>query len=436
MITPPTSMNRNSLTSLAVLFLLAPAAFAQSGVVAVHPASNPDGKLLTMEDATVSSAVRPANLYARWIDNDTYSAYMDGDWKFFNLSGKEVDRKDLKVKPEPTQALTRDAAHRTPSPAGAMAYTRGRSLYCMDAGGNEVTVAESENDQITYGQSVSRNEFGINGGVFWSPSGSRIAFYRKDESKVTDFPLLDITTRTGTLQSIKYPMNGMDSEVVSLGIYDLQTGKTCWADVTDFNDDRYLTNISWSPDDKYVFIQVLDRTQKHCRLNQYRADDGAFVRTILTEDNPRFTEPLDPIRFLKGEYEFIYRTDNRDGYRNLYLCDTLGNVRRLYPDVRVLLLAGMPLKEEEARAREGGGRGGRNDLRYHRISAALSGGAQITDKPTIFRWVFVVYIRCLISVDKKRISLFQRIFAIFFIFCTAAVSRHCSETLSFPRMRQ
>ena len=322
-------MNRNSLTSLAVLLLLAPAAFAQSGIVAIHPASNPEGKLLTMEDATVSPDVRPANVYARWIDGETYSAYMDGQWKFFNLSGKEVARKDLKFKPEPTIALTRDAGHRTPSAKGDMAFTRGQSLYIMDTGGKEVTVAESENDQITYGQSVSRNEFGINGGIFWSPSGSRLAFYRKDESKVTDFPLLDITTRTGTLKSIKYPMNGMSSEAVTLGIYDLGTGRTVWADVTDFGDDRYLTNISWSPDDRYVFIQVLDRTQKHCRLNQYRADDGAFVRTILTEDNPRYTEPLDPIRFLKGKYEFIYRTDNRDGFRNLYLCDTLGNVRRL-----------------------------------------------------------------------------------------------------------
>ena len=142
-------MNRNSLTSLAVLLLLAPAAFAQSGVVAIHPASNPDGKLLTMEDATVSPDVRPANVYARWIDGETYSAYMDGQWKFFNLSGKEVARKDLKVKPEPTIALTRDAGHRTPSAKGDMAFTRGQSLYIMDTGGKEVTVAESENDQIT-----------------------------------------------------------------------------------------------------------------------------------------------------------------------------------------------------------------------------------------------------------------------------------------------
>ena len=148
---------------------------------------------------------------------------------------------------------------------------------------------------------------------------------------MTDFPLLDITSRTGSLRNIKYPMNGMESEEIRLGIYDLASGTTAWCDVTDFGYDRYLTNISWTPDCKYVIIQVLDRTQKHMRMNMYRATDGAFVRTLLTEDNTRYVEPLDPVWFLKGTYSFIYRTNNRDGYRNLYLCDTLGNVRRLTP---------------------------------------------------------------------------------------------------------
>ena len=64
-------------------------------------------------------------------------------------------------------------------------------------------------------------------------------------------------------------------------------------------------------------------------LNMYRSDDGSFVRTILSEHNDAWVEPQDPLYFIKGSYEFLYRTDNRDGYKNLYLCDTLGSVRRL-----------------------------------------------------------------------------------------------------------
>ncbi len=315
-------MMRRFLLTLAMT--LPVAAMAQTGVVAVHPENN-SGKLLTMEEAVMGIGTRPAAVRAFWLDNDTYAIMEGRELKAFKASTGEA----VEYKPESRGAARGMTVARGSvlSSKGVAAYTKGQSLYIND--GNEVCVAESENNQITYGQSVSRNEFGINGGIFWSPSGEKLAFYRKDESRVTDFPLLDINTRTGTLMSIKYPMNGMESEEIKLGIYDLASKSTVWCDVSDFGYDRYLCDISWSPDDKYVLIQVLDRTQKHMRLNMYRASDGAFVRTVLTEDDPRYVEPSDPVYFLKGSYSFIYRTDVRDGYRNLYLCDTLGTVRRL-----------------------------------------------------------------------------------------------------------
>ena len=207
---------------------------------------------------------------------------------------------------------------------------KSNNLYIVRSAGDTAAVAVSESKQITYGQTVSRNEFGIDGGIFWSPDKSKLAFYRKDESKVTTFPLLDITTRTGSLKEIKYPMAGMDSENVQLGIYDVASGKIIYANVDEYGYDQYLTNISWSPDASKVFIQVLDRSQKHMKLNMYDATNGSLIKTILTEDNEKYVEPQDPIHFIKGSHNiFIYRTDNRDGYKNLYLCDLDGNVRRL-----------------------------------------------------------------------------------------------------------
>ena len=82
------------------------------------------------------------------------------------------------------------------------------------------TLPKEDGDGIVIGESVSRNEFGISGGVFPSPSGRFLAVYRKDESAVTQFPLLDITTRTGSLEQIRYPMNGMASEHISLLVCD------------------------------------------------------------------------------------------------------------------------------------------------------------------------------------------------------------------------
>ena len=176
---------------------------------------------------------------------------------------------------------------------------------------------------------MSRNEFGIKNGIFWAPNGRSIAFYRKDETLVTDFPLLDINTRTGSLVNIKYPMNGMTSENVRVGVYNLAENSTIYLQADDFGYDQYLTNVTWSPDCRHIFIQVLDRTQKHMRLNMYRASDGKFEKTILTEDNEKWVEPSEPLHWFGFTGKFIYRTDNRDGFKNLYLCDTLGNIDRI-----------------------------------------------------------------------------------------------------------
>ena len=258
---------------------------AQPGVLRSRPANDSKGKILTTAETTLSRALVPKWYNHKWEEQSV-----------------EFPKEIIKE----------------------------QSLYIAQADGDTVLVAESENPQITYGQFVSRNEFSIEGGTFWSPSRERLAFYRKDESKVTTFPLLDITSRTGTLREIKYPMAGMDSENVQLGVYSLADGKTVYVKADDFGYDRYLTNITWTPDGSKILIQVLDRSQKHLKLNMYDAATGDFIKTILTEDNEKYVEPRDPVWFLKGSNDlFIYRTDNRDGYRNLYLCDMEGNVRRL-----------------------------------------------------------------------------------------------------------
>ncbi len=285
---------------------------AQSGIVSTRPANDPAGKILTMEETILSRELSPVNVYARWTSPTGLAMMRDGKWEVLDIA---------------TGATSEMAAAPKPSLA---AVPEGQSLYLVGKDGSKKAIAESENDQITYGQFVSRNEFGITDGIFWAPDSSKVAFYRKDESKVSTFPLLDITTRTGTLKAIKYPMTGMDSENVQLGIYDVAGGTTVYADVDDFGYDQYLTNISWSPDASKVLIQVLDRSQKHMKLNMYNAADGKFIKTILTEDNDRYVEPLNPVWFVNDDL-FIYRTDNRDGYRNLYLCDLDGGVRRLTP---------------------------------------------------------------------------------------------------------
>ena len=320
-------MSLKHLTAAFAVFCALSTVLGAQTVLDTHPAQD-TGKDFTMKDVTVSRTGSPASFSAQWQDADRYM-FRDADGAKVSTIAGEVSDYEPAAPDEVRRALPRSARSVTPSGKGAYAFTEGHSLYCITPQGVRLTVAESPSDQITFGQSVSRNEFGIGEGIYWSPSGRRIAFYRKDESRVTDFPILNIKTRTGELVTFKYPMNGMASEHVTLGVYDIEKGTTVYMKVTDFDEERYLTNISWSPDDRYVFIQVLDRPQHHMHLNMYDASTGAFVRNLLNEENEQWVEPYAHLQFLEGTYQFLYSTDNRDGYKNLYLCDTLGTVRRL-----------------------------------------------------------------------------------------------------------
>ena len=284
---------------------------AQTGILDTRPANHSDGRILTMEETILSRELAPENLHCSWNGNEDILMYKDGQWITFNIETRlekpyRPDKKKEKV------------------------YTKGRSIYYTTDNGLTLLVAGSQDENITFGQHVSRNEFGIEGGLFWAPDSSKVAFYRRDESKVSTFPLLDITTRTGSLNQIKYPMAGMDSENVQIGVYSLTRCSAVYLKVDDFGYDQYLTNVSWTPDGNKILVQVLDRSQKHMHLNMYDANTGHFIKTILTEDNDKFVEPQDPVWFIKGSDNlFIYRTDNRHGYKNLYLCDLNGNVKRM-----------------------------------------------------------------------------------------------------------
>ena len=261
---------------------------AQPGIIGTRRANDQDGKILTMEETILSRELAPANLSARWADSDGILMHKDGRWQYWNIATGEY------------RDYTGSASSKL------QAVSKDRSLHLIDKEGNEKVIAESTCGDITYGDIVSRNEFGISGGIFWSPDSTKVAFYRKDESKVTSFPLLDITTRTGSLKEIKYPMAGMDSENVQLGIYDLATGNTVYAKAEDFGYDTYLTNITWSLDSRKIYIIVLDRSQKHLKLNAYCPETGNLLNTILTEDNEKYVEPVDPLYFVKGWNDIFF----------------------------------------------------------------------------------------------------------------------------------
>lgn len=210
---------------------------------------------------------------------------------------------------------------------GYMAYTIGNDLYVAHERdfssmvNPKVTGNQQQEKDVVYGQAVHRNEFGIMKGTFWSPKGTYLAFYRMDQSMVTDYPQVNTTARIAELVPDKYPMAGMTSHKVTVGIYNVKDGKTIYLQAGDPTD-RYFTNISWVPDEKSIFVIELNRDQNHAQLVQYDAVSGQKIGVLYEEKHTRYVEPQHPLIFLPwDDSQFIYQTQ-RDGFNHLYLMDT------------------------------------------------------------------------------------------------------------------
>jgi len=200
-----------------------------------------------------------------------------------------------------------------------VAFTLENNLYVANPDKSDIAVTNNKDKNIVSGQAIARSEFGITKGTFWSPKGNKLAFYQKDESNVDDYPLVDITVTPAKLHNIKYPMNGSGSEEPAVGVYDLKTGKTVYLKLFDkAGKEHYATNLSWGPDEKYIYLAEVNRDQNHMWFNKYDAQTGAFVKTLFEETNDKWVEPEYPAYFIpNGKNEFIYLSE-RDGFMNLY----------------------------------------------------------------------------------------------------------------------
>lgn len=212
---------------------------------------------------------------------------------------------------------------------GYVAYTVGSNLCIAHEGEKDLQINPDEKKadpmDIVYGQAVHRNEFGIYKGTFWSPKGNCLAFYRMDQSMVTAYPQVNTTTRIATLEPDKYPMAGMTSHKVTIGVYHIQSGKTVYLQAGDPTD-RYFTNISWSPDEKSIYVIELNRDQNHSQLVRYNAETGAKEAMLFEETHPKYVEPQHPIVFLPWDSnQFIYWSQ-RDGFHHLYLYNKEGQL--------------------------------------------------------------------------------------------------------------
>lgn len=240
--------------------------------------------------------------------------YVDGKLASYNLKSRKLAVLASEPADKPGLDYASNYAH--------YAYTDSHNLCVGAEGGALKRVIGEESPDVVYGQSVHRNEFGIGKGTFWSPKGSLLAFYRMDQGMVTDYPLVNTATRIAAPAPFKYPMAGMKSHEVTVGIYNPATDKVVYLDTrrdTSVGErEMFLTNIAWSPDEKHVYVAKINRQQNHMWLESYSAATGQREGVLFEETSDRYTEPCDPLRFLPGSNTDFLWFSMRDGYKHLY----------------------------------------------------------------------------------------------------------------------
>ncbi len=333
-------------------------------------------KELTLEDAVMQQyrGFKPQSLIMfQWIPNTDCYSYLEGYQKLMKASVKNTEAKEIlniqelnakldselswfsgltwkdentfwvndgtkyyeynlvEEKGKLVTNLTEEAANTDFNvKSGNTSFTIDNNVRIKSANGIEWLVTNNSDKNIVSGQAIARSEFGITGGLFWSNNGTSLAFYQKDETNVADYPLLDNSKTPGELMSIKYPMAGQKSEKARVGIYSMTSDKTVYFK-TQNGEENYLTNLSWSFDDKYIVVAEVNRDQNHMWLNVFDASTGNFVKTLFEEKNEKWIEPEHPAKFISSSNDFLWISE-KNGFNNIYFYDFNGKLLKQLTD--------------------------------------------------------------------------------------------------------
>lgn len=257
-----------------------------------------------------------------WINNVSFYIFYENKYIQFNTIAR--DSSEIEVISTISDKADNNAFENKKQ---SVAYTLDDNIYVSYKNAPPLQLTTDGSKDLVYGKPVHRDEFGIDRGLFWSSEGNMLAFYRMDQSMVEDYPVVNWNDVPATVKFIKYPMAGRKSHHVTLGVYNCKSGNTIYVE-TGEPKDQYLTTVTWSPDEKYIYISLLNRDQNHLKLNQYDANTGKLVKTLFEEKNEKYVEPQHPLLFInKNSSQFVWWSQ-RDGFMHLYLYKNDGTLIR------------------------------------------------------------------------------------------------------------
>ncbi len=289
-------------------------------LVEMHATNNGLTKLITKQDIDQALVKIEADTLKKlprstWNSDNGFRFYHNKMYYSYNVGDRTV-KNILEYNPGKMQHADINWTSNT------IAYVKDDNLWV-----DKHQVTTDGGNGLVYGQAVHRSEFGITNGTFWMENGDKLAFYRMDESMVTEYPLYNLNDIPATSTRIRYPVAGDTSHHVTVGIFNTKTNETIYLK-TGEPKEQYLTNVSWGPLGNFVYIAVVNRAQNHMWLNQYDAHTGDFVKTLFEETNDKYVEPEHGLTFLKSQPDQFVWWSERDGYNHLYLYNTDGDMIR------------------------------------------------------------------------------------------------------------
>ncbi|MCD4747027.1 MAG: DPP IV N-terminal domain-containing protein, partial [Bacteroidales bacterium] len=236
------------------------------------------------------------------------------------------------IKNEKLSVLSKGGKQRlaTFSPdASKVAFIRENNLFIKDLiNDNEIQITKDGlYNNIIYGTTdwVYEEEFGFTKAFFWSPDGSKIAFYRFDESNVKEYFLTMYSDLYPEEYKYKYPKAGEDNSVVNIYIYDVNLKTTKQMD-TGKEKDQYIPRIKWTKNPDILSILRMNRLQNKLEILLADANTGSS-KVIYTEKNKYYIDITDDLTFLNDKKHFII-TSEQDGFNHIYLYNIEGKLVR------------------------------------------------------------------------------------------------------------
>ena len=253
----------------------------------------------------------------KWFDKNRFSFQYKGQFWMYDIKAHQVARNVTCI----ARGINHDLA-----PSGTMAaLTYGDELYCSNAELDSIRITTAEREGVVSGQAVHRYEFGISKGTFWSPNSEKLAFYVNNQSDVSEYSIMNYYSTPAQDVPFYYPMAGGNSERVEIYVYDVKKSKAIVLK-TGLPAEQYLTNVTWGPESKYIYVALLNRGQDHLKLVRYDANTGEQKNVLFEEKHERYVEPEHGPFFLEGTKDEFLWFSERDGYQHLYRYDTSGKL--------------------------------------------------------------------------------------------------------------